>query len=152
VWPRNLFLRRNGTNREQTVAIDWAFVGLGAIGEEIGPLILASLAFFEIELTNAQALDRLVFDSYLEGLHDAGWRGDPQVVRFGYAASSALRFGLGIMAALLDLTLNFDESKGEWVEQVFGCSIETKADHDAAIHRFLLDRADEARALLDAVG
>ena len=34
-WSRNLFVCRDGDGCEQTVAIDWAFAGLGAIGEEI---------------------------------------------------------------------------------------------------------------------
>ena len=134
------------------MAIDWAFVGLGVIGEGIAPLIQASLALFEVELTQAQELERTVFKSYLAGLRDASWHGNPQLARFGYTASSALRYGLGFIALYLDLMLNFDESKAVWVKQVFGCQIETFLDHIAELLRLLLDLGDEARALLDAVG
>ena len=35
-----------------------------------------------------------MYGRYLEGLADAGWRGDPRQVRLTYACSSALKWGL----------------------------------------------------------
>ncbi len=149
-WNRNLFVRRDGEGREQTVAIDWAFVGLGAIGEEIVALAQTRNLF---EPAEAQVLDAMVFNSYLNGLREVGWDGDPQAVRFVYAASSALRYGLGFTAAWLERALNFDESKAVWVKQAYdGRSIEEVADLWAGLFRFLLNLADEARTLLDAIG
>ena len=148
-WNRNLFIRQDGNGREQTVAIDWAFTGLGAIGEEIGPLIQTRNAFVQAE---AQALDAIAYSGYLDGLRDAGWEGDPQSVRFGYTASSALRYGLGFIAGGLDTLLNFDESKAVYIKQTFdGRTIEEVADLWAGFMRKLLDLADEARELLDVI-
>lgn len=75
-FSSNLFSRR-GTNGDQAVAIDWAFVGGGAVGEELEPLICRSLDFGDIEMSQAGELDRIVFAGYLDGLSDAGWQGDP---------------------------------------------------------------------------
>jgi hypothetical protein len=147
-FRRNLFVRCNGDSHEQTVAVDWAFVGLGAVGEEIVPLVQGSLAFFEVEQTKTQVLDELVFNGYLEGLRDVGWDCDWRDVRFGYAATSALRYGLGFIAFALDLTVNFDESKNAFVKQVWGCPVEELLDRWANLLRFLFDLADEARTLL----
>lgn len=148
-WSRNLFVRRDREGRDQTVAIDWTFVGLGALGEEITALVLTRNFF---EPAEAQELDELVFNSYLNGLREVGWDGDPNTVRFGYAASSALRYGLGFIAHDLDLLLNFDESKAVFVKQVFdGLSIEEVTARWAGILRFLLKLADEARTLLDFI-
>ena len=46
-------------------------------------------------MADARKLDQMVFDGYVEGLAEAGWHGDPRLVRLGYAASSALCFGIG---------------------------------------------------------
>jgi AcrR family transcriptional regulator len=90
-FRRNLFARVGADGRDQTVAIDWAFVGTGAIGEEIEPLVLRSLAFGEVEPGEAHELDEAVFAGYLDGLRDAGWRGDPRQARLGYTAAAASR-------------------------------------------------------------
>ncbi len=89
-FSRNIFSRR-GVEGDQTVAIDWAFVGHGAIGEELEPLICRSLDFDDVETTQAQELDGVVFASYLDGLCDTGWQGDPRQVRLGYTVAVTLR-------------------------------------------------------------
>jgi hypothetical protein len=148
-FRRNLFARRTADGRDQTVAIDWAFVGTGAIGKEIEPLANRSLAFLEVELAKARELDDIVSGGYLDGLCDAGWQGDPRQVRLGYTAATALRtlVSLGqILPALLD------ESRHIRVEQAFGHSIEETVDHIAELVRFQLDLADEARELMGSLG
>ena len=151
-FSANLFICRDGEGSEQIVAIDWAFAGIGAIGEEIGPLIQTAQSRGLVESAKTELLDSIVFNSYLDGLSKVGWNGNPQAVRFGYAASSALRYGLGFNAQVLDILLNFDESKAIWVKQVFdGRSIEELADLWAGLLRYLVKLADEARTLLDSI-
>jgi hypothetical protein len=90
----NLILRRAAQGTNQTVAIDWVFAGIGAIGEEIANLLAASLIWFEYDAAQAKSLDEAVFASYLDGLREAGWQGDSRLVRLGYTAACALRWGL----------------------------------------------------------
>ena len=47
-FQRNLLIRA-GPEGEQVVAIDWAYAGRGAVGEELGQLAVASLFFFATE-------------------------------------------------------------------------------------------------------
>ena len=130
------------------MAIDWAFTGIGAVGEEIVPLGLLRSLFQPAE---APVLDKMVFNSYLKGLHDAGWAGDPKVVRLAYTASAALRYGLGLVAGGVNRALNFDERQAVFVKQVFGGrSIEEVSDAFTELNRFILTLADEARTLLDS--
>ncbi len=141
-FRRNLFSRRALDGREQTVAIDWAFAGMGALGEELVPLVTASVGFFGIEVDRLRELEEVVFERYLAGLRDAGWRGDPRLVRFAYAAASGLRFGLPPGVDPIDANLD------PWFEQMLGRPMEEILHTWVILRRFLFDLADEARDLL----
>jgi hypothetical protein len=149
LFRRNLFARKTAQGDYQTVAVDWANTGRGAIGEEIVPLVLASVALYEVDLAQAQALEEIVYEGYLEGLRDAGWRGDPRHVRLGYTAAS-LRHRCGELERVMALIL--DESQHAWAEQVFGCPIEEVEDHWAQVGSLIDSLTDEARELMDLLG
>jgi hypothetical protein len=148
-FRRNLLDRRLTDGSEQTLALDWAFVGKGAIGEELGPLIQASIEFFEAEGITAQELEEVAFQGYLEGLTDAGWRGDPQVVRFDYTASTALRYGVGTVRLVLPILL--DEQLHTRVEQLLGRPIEVVFEKWAEETGHIVTLTDEAYQLADVV-
>jgi hypothetical protein len=149
LFRRNLFARKTADSDDQTVVIDWAFAGRGAIGAELVPLVLASVAFNEVDLALAQALEDIVFAGYLEGLRDAGWRGDPRQVRLGYTAGS-LRLRLGELNRAIDMIL--DESQHPFVEQVYGRSIEEIEDHWAQVGNLVDSLTDQARDLMNILG
>lgn len=144
-FRRNLFARRATDGIMQTVAIDWTFVGIGPIGMELASLVQGSLFFSEVDVAEAYDLDQVVFDGYIAGLADAGWHGDPRQARLGYTASSAMIFGLGYGAFKLN------ESNYPWLEQAFGLPIDEFMALGAALNRFFLTLADEARTLFDFV-
>ncbi len=76
VWPNNLFAMPDGT-----AMIDWAFAGVGGLGEDPGNLV-PDAVFDELQPPAVLAeLDRTVFEGYLGGLRDTGWDGDPRLVR-----------------------------------------------------------------------
>ena len=84
VWPRNLVADSAGDR----VLLDWAFVGDGAVGEDIGNLVpdcTFDLLYPSAILTE---LEQRVFDAYVSGLRSAGWQGDRQLVRLGMCASA----------------------------------------------------------------
>jgi hypothetical protein len=148
LFRRNLFARKTADGDDQTVVIDWAYVGKSAIGEELVPLALASIAFNEVDVDQAQALDEVVFEGYLEGLRDAGWRGDPRQARLGYTAAS-LRFRFAELNKAIDMML--DESQHPFLERVFGCSMEENQDHWAQVGNLVDSLTDEARELMDVL-
>ena len=101
----NLFLCPNSQGEHQMVAIDWVFAGVGALGEELANLFAASLIWSEYDAMDAKALDEVIFINYLTGLREANWHGDRQLVRLGYTAACALRWGvvgLWWLSSLLD--------------------------------------------------
>ncbi|MEM7032387.1 MAG: phosphotransferase [Chloroflexota bacterium] len=142
-FRRNLFAKQVADGRYQTVAVDWTFTGLGPIGFELASLVQGTLFFSEVDMTDAQALDQIVFEGYLTGLEDAGWRGDPSQARLGYAAGSAIVFALGYGAFKLN------QQVYPWLEQAFGLPIDQFMQLGAKLNHFFLTLADEARTLLD---
>jgi hypothetical protein len=148
-FRRNLLDRRLSDGSEQTLALDWAFVGRGALGEELGPLISASIEFFEAGGIPAQELEEAAFQGYLDGLAEAGWRGDPRVVRFGYAASTALRYGVGTVRLVLPVLL--DEQFHARVEELLGHPKEEVFEKWAEGTRHIVPLTEEAHQLADVL-
>jgi Phosphotransferase enzyme family len=80
VWHKNLVRRADG----DIAFLDWAFTGDGALGEDVGNLILNWLVPHD-ELV---ALDARLTAAYVVGLREAGWSGDEPLVRLGVCASA----------------------------------------------------------------
>jgi hypothetical protein len=148
-FRRNLMARVADDGHEQTAAIDWAYTGIGAVGEEIGTLVSVGIQFMEVDVAQAVDLDEVVFEGYLAGLHDAGWRGDPRLVRLGFAATSALFMGIGGAGGCLQFILADD---GKMIENVVGYPIDQILDQWAIMQNYLLDLGDEALMLIDKIG
>jgi hypothetical protein len=149
LFRRNLFARRTADGDYQTVAIDWAFVGRGPIGADLNPLVWMSIALGGIEMDKSHRLEEIVLEGYLEGLHEAGWQGDPLQVRLGYTAASVryLFPELGRWLAFIR-----DESLRAALEQQVGLPIDDIFDSMARMRRHLISKLDEARELMDTLG
>lgn len=128
---------------DETVALDWEEIGPGALGAEIATLVFGTLRRGDLEVEQADTLDRVVFDGYLDGLHDAGWKGDPRLARLGYTAAVALRWYLptGLIRTVVEDRLRttvFEET---------GLTLHEFVRRRLVLTSFLLARADEARLL-----
>jgi len=143
----NLIARRRRDGATEIVAIDWESTGSGAVGADIATLVSGSLRKGDFPAQHTSQLDSVVFDGYLAGLRQAGWTGDARIARSGYATSLALRCWF-----VRDTLRNLSDPDAR---PIFG-----RARHVAPgevlrafalVTRFLLDRADEARALLRAL-
>jgi hypothetical protein len=87
--------------------------------------------------------------AYLQGLSDAGWRGDSWLARFGYTASATLRYTVMTVAEMPGDTR--DEGRYAAIEQRRGLPIEQVMEQHAVLIHFLLGPAEEARGLRPAV-
>jgi Phosphotransferase enzyme family len=144
-FRRNLFLQSG-----RLVAVDWAFLGPGPLGAELGPLVTASAAFLAVERERWDDLEETVGNGYLQGLRDAGWNGPPALPRFGFAASSALRYGPGVVRLVLPTLL--DETAHAHTEALLGIPFDTIVDLWADVNAKQMQLADEAFTLLPTLG
>jgi len=145
----NLLARHGGAGQEQTVALDWAFVGLAAVGEEIGHLVAWSLLLGEVAVAEAEELRAVVLAGYAEGLREAGWPGDAVAltrgVTWGASIAAALRWAFS--AANNTVRPAFDERARATLERNTGRPVEEGMAQRALLVYFLLDWLDETRAL-----
>jgi len=144
-FPANLFLRRMPDGREKMVAIDWAFVGVGPIGEDLAPLV-AVRAPADMGLIGAPQLEKVVFDGYVHGLCETDWEGDVRLVRLGYAASVALRYGC--LTAGVVLLRALDPATRAVMEERRTQPIREILEQEVKLFTYALDLADEAEGLI----
>ena len=85
--PANLF-----SVGGETVLIDWSFVGIGPVGMDPATLVADAVLDFHVAADRADALFEHVLEGYVEGLADAGWRGNRELVRLAMAATVAARY------------------------------------------------------------
>ena len=137
---RNLFARMGKNGDPETVAIDWQFVGIGILGEDLTCLVCSAVLWFFVSNTQLRELEELAFAGYLRGLREMGWEGDEQWVRLGYAIEAATRYS---MLPILEAP-NFRQITRQAMPQ----TLEEIADNCAALRRYLMDQAGEARKLM----
>ena len=133
--PANLF---GDAGADSTTAIDWSFVGIGAIGEDAGNLVPDAVLDFHVGPAQLDELYETIADGYTAGLRDAGWQGTDSSVRLGMAATIAAKYAW-IGPAMLRAV---SETRADLNRRAIAESLEWWAPTIA----FLLDRADEARA------
>lgn len=83
-WPKNLIRQPSG----QTTLLDWSFVGEGAVGEDVGNLVPDASFDHFLPAEDLPHLEKVVFDSYLQGLRAGGWDDDPRLVQLGMWSSA----------------------------------------------------------------
>jgi hypothetical protein len=146
-WRANLLSRLTPQGEEETVAVDWALVGIGAIGQPLGELVFTTLLLYQGKVPDAAALRERVFEGYLEGLRDVGWHGDPRLARLGFAASAVFHAGC-MLPWIIKRTLEEHALSG--VERRWARPLEELLEHWAERANDLLVVVEEARSLVSA--
>jgi hypothetical protein len=149
IFSLNMFARKTEAGDDQTVVIDWAFVGRGPIGADLNPLVLMSIAIGGVAPERMQELEKIALEGYVQGLHEAGWHGDPRQVRLGYTAA-----GVRYLFPELERWLGFmlDESLHAEAEQRLGMSMGATFDGMVWLRRQLFRMAGEARDIISILG
>lgn len=146
VCHHDAFRRNLLASEHATYAIDWTFVGDGPIGADAAALLWVSFVFNSLSAERLGALYEPLFDSYLLGLRDAGWGGDPRAARLGYAASFAMRV---LISAGYDTLVFLEPDKHHIFEDITGLPMDVyMAEHIAAVQPHIQRIVTEARRLV----
>ena len=86
-YPANLFC-----DGDDLIVVDWAYCGIGALGEDPGNFVPDALLDGFVAAKEADELEATVWDGYCAGLADAGWAGDELDVRFAFSATGWLKY------------------------------------------------------------
>jgi hypothetical protein len=148
-WRPNLLACTDPDGQDRTVALDWQCMGLGPAGE-VGNLFLTAFMTLEAPASDAKPLDNAIWESYLRGLQETGWSGNPDHVRFCYTAYPALRWGL-VFPMLMILPYVLNEEKRAEAEAKYGQSLEELLHRWAGALYTLLALADEAHELANCL-
>jgi hypothetical protein len=143
---RNLLIKHSSDGRVQVVALDWEYLGWGAVGEEVAGMI-GSLFFYEFTWARHMEFTEAVYNAYIEGLKQAGWNGDPRLVRLGFTAAFAMRYSFPY-----GLSQQFTEEGQAKMDDMLNQGPEAEkasAKVEADINHFIHRHAEEARSLID---
>ena len=149
-FRRNLFARRGSDGTEQTVAVDWAFAGIGAVGADLAPLIVGSLLFFEVADAAPRDLTEAALVGYVTGLREAGWNGDEQLARLGFLVMAALLYTVGTFGIIVSILS--DPAQSLAMERSEGRTMAEDVARSTELQAFQFRLADEAHRLLTATG
>jgi Phosphotransferase enzyme family len=106
-YSANLF-----ADADEAILVDWAYCGIGALGEDPGNLVVDAILDGFVDPQHAADFERAVWDGYRAGLADAGWAGDEHAVRLAFAATPWLKYQW-LRPALASRTLDA-ETKARW--------------------------------------
>jgi len=132
------------TGEEELIGVDWAFTGPGAAGNDLGGLVGNSMYFFDYDPYDVETLEAALLDGYLAGIADHRLEIDPRLVRLGYLIS--LSFWMEYLPGWTPFILPPDS--GANVQVMYGHSALDVLASWVHLNAFCLDRADEARSLI----
>ncbi len=144
VFRRNLVARQAPNKQFETIGLDWAYAGKSALGIDLAVCNLVGLFGYEIDARDIHELEAITWDSYLNGLGDAGWSGDPEIVKLGYTAGVAVKY----LELVTTTSLLVDEQMIEGIESFLRHPMSEILPQMAGMMRYALSQADEARSLI----
>ena len=143
----NLFWRGKAGEKGVVTALDWAYTGIAAVGEELAPLIVMS----SFMLDTGKLLEAC-FEGYLAGLKESGWDGDQVQVRFGVLATSYYRYLFGAGFGEMWVALR-DESNHAAIAAAFGVpDVGILCDQFGALNQAFQSYWTEASQILAQLG
>ncbi|GIO31295.1 MULTISPECIES: phosphotransferase [Paenibacillus] len=90
-YESNILLTPDGLHERSPTLIDWQFVSISGVGEDLGRFFGLSVSRGQIPSESCRDDLELFISSYITGLKGAGWYGDEALPRFGCLAAFALR-------------------------------------------------------------
>lgn len=131
---------------EETVAIDWHYVGLAPLGEDAARCLGSSVHwFYRGRMDEARDLFENIGDGYIEGLRAAGFSGDERAVRYAYRAVVCALYGTHYVHS--SRRLKDPQGLEKWAQSNYGCTEEEALDHRRQMAAFFVELAREGELL-----
>ncbi|MGO4184253.1 hypothetical protein AB4Z17_24030 [Paenibacillus sp. TAF43_2] len=127
----NIFIEQLNGN-DSLIAIDWQFASISGVGEELGRMIGYALLKKKVPVNMVAEYKEELFLNYMQGLRDEGWDGNFKLARFGFTASTSLRFIMVVDKMLSNLEVDDKINQKE------------KLSHLLLVTQALLDLAEES--------
>lgn len=87
----NMLLTQSDKEKDRLVMIDWQFMSISGIGEDLGKMFGVNMSLGVIPIDRYEEYKESLFQAYIKGLKDTGGQGDEQLARYGFCLSTALR-------------------------------------------------------------
>ncbi len=94
---------------EETVLIDWEYMGFAPLGSDMVCLVAANVALQPGLASQARRLDAAAFTAYYAGLREMGILADVKSIRLAYVISTVLRFSVTILGQGLPQLIEGEE-------------------------------------------
>jgi len=104
---QNIFLDKDTEGNKTLTLIDWQFLSISGLGEDLGKLFGVAMSQGDIPIETAWEVQELVYNCYKDGLKDVGWTGDSTLARYGFCVSVAFRSTWEV-PKLLNSLANYD--------------------------------------------
>lgn len=134
-----MYLLNSGLGLRLTL-IDWQFLSISGLGEDLGKLYGVAMSQGNIPHDDYEGYKEILFQNYIDGLSDAGWRGSISQPRYGFCVSVAARSAWEL-PRLLKILVESDIS--DMKDKVFDL---------ISINEIHMDCAEEADRLLPLIG
>jgi hypothetical protein len=145
---RNLFASQDECGDDEIVAIDWSAAGIEPLGVDAGTLLGSGFTWRDKECEQSKRLIDPVFDAYLEGLGEAGWKGDVEHARLGYLTVAGLVYGGFFVPILLAAIAGGQPvERIRWLESRLGVKVERVPDLVSERVGLLFSLAEEALSI-----
>ncbi|GKU78420.1 phosphotransferase [Paenibacillus sp. L3-i20] len=139
----NMLLVQDHNNKDGIVLIDWQFMSISGVGEDLGKMFGLTMGLGIIPSHQYDALQSSLFDAYMLGLRDMGWQGDERLARYGFCLATALR-------SVWEVPVYFSLA-AQLQKEPHNTKLQVRVDQleqIIAIHRVMSVEADKLRALI----
>lgn len=135
----NLFVGFTPSGGPDTKAIDWALVGVGPVGGDLGHLVAGSACFFRAASDALHELDRRTFEAYLAGMADVGAVVDANAIRLASLVTVLAQWSAVVAIHLISAL----DPAEEWVEGFWDRPRQEVVQQFVPLLAFLTRRAEE---------
>jgi hypothetical protein len=142
--PKNLFPMQDSAGSSYTVAIDWVRTGVDSLGLDIGHMLGSPTTWLELAPDETHALVDPVFDAYVTGMAEQGWRGDERRVRLCFLTRLALE---AVRNTNLITNAATQDKWRQRLEDFLGQPVEEIAVRYGTAREFYLECKEEAMRL-----